>query len=170
METWDPAQTAFLRILFCTDFSENADFSFSFALDAAARRPGSELYLLHVIPETEAQFWKTYIYEVEDVDNKAKHDVDERIETYRSRLPENVTLQVEIRVGKDSQEILAFAREKQIDLIVMGRQGRGSLQKALFGSVAEKVVRKADSAVLVVPLSYSRKRSEVHGPPHTNTD
>ena len=170
METLDSSQTTFQRILFCTDFSENADFAFSFALDAATRRPGCQLYLLHVIPETEAQFWKTYIYEIEDVDNKAKHDVDERIETYRSRLPENVTFNVEIRIGKDSQEILTFAQDKQVDLIVMGRQGRGSLQKALFGNVAEKVVRKADCAVLVVPLSYEKKRSEGHGPAQTNTD
>ena len=160
METFDPTKTTFQRILFCTDFSETADFAFSFALDAATRWPGSELYILHVIPEIEAQFWKTYIYEVEDVDTKAKRDVDERIETYRSRLPENVTLHVEIRIGKDSQEILAFAQTKQVSLIVMGRQGRGSLQKALFGNVTEKVVRKADCAVLVVPLSYRKRRTD----------
>ncbi len=160
MDALDLKHTTFRRILFCTDFSENADFAFSFAVDAATRRPGSELYLLHVIPETEAQFWKTYIYEVEDVDNKAKHDVDERIETYRAQLPENVSLQVEIRVGKDDQEILRFARDKQVGLIVMGRQGRGALQKALFGNVTGKVVRKAECAVLVVPLSYREKQKD----------
>lgn len=157
----DPLQsdeTMFSRILFCTDFSENADFAFSFAVDAASRRPGCRLYLLHVIPESEAQFWKTYIYEVDDVDAKARHDVDERIEVYRSKLPEHIELNVEIRIGKDNQEILTFARDRQIDLIVMGRQGRGALQKALFGNVTEKVVRKADCAVLVVPLSYRERR------------
>ncbi len=159
MAALDPKDTTFQRILFCTDFSENADFAFSFAVDAATRRPGCELYLLHVIPETEAQFWKTYIYEVDDVDNKARHDVDERIETYRAQLPENVTLQVDIRIGKDDQEILRFAGEAQIDLIVMGRQGRSALQKALFGNVAGKVVRKAECAVLVVPLSYRQRRA-----------
>lgn len=157
MAGFDPNETAFQRILFCTDFSENADFAFSFAVDAAVRRPGSELYLLHVIPESEAQFWKTYIYEVEDVDAKAKHDVEEQIEkNYRARLPEGVDIKLEFRVGKDSQEILRTAKEKQIDLIVMGRQGRSSLGKALFGNVTEKVVRRADCAVLVVPLSYDK--------------
>ena len=93
--------------------------------------------------------------------NKTKSslfDVDERIETYRARVPEQVEFHVEIRIGKDEQEILAFARERQVDLIVMGRQGRGALQKVLFGKVTEKVVRKADCAVLVVPLSYRRRR------------
>lgn len=154
-------QTTYRRILFCTDLSENADFAFQFAVDAAMRRPGSELYLLHVIPETEAQFWKTYIYEVENVDSKAKRDLDERItEAYVSKLPQGLKLNIEYRIGKDWQEIVAFAKEKEIDLIVMGRQGRGALQKTLFGNVNEKVVRKADCAVLVVPLSYQKRLQE----------
>lgn len=151
-------ETTFQRVLFCTDLSENADFAFDFAVDAARRRPGCELFLLHVIPETEAQFWKTYVYEVEDVDNKAKRDLDQRIDqAYVSRLPEDVEMKIEFRIGKDWQEILDFAENNQIDLIVMGRQGRGSLQKALFGNVTEKVVRKALCAVLVVPLSYQKR-------------
>lgn len=153
-----PTETTLQRILFCTDFSENADFAFSFAVDAAVRRPGSQLYLLHVVPETEAQFWKTYIYEVEGVDAKARHDINERIDqTYRSKLPKDLELKVEFRIGKDYQEILRFTRENQIDLIVMGRQGHNALQEAFFGNVTEKVVRKADSVVLVVPLSYRER-------------
>ena len=92
-----PTEPTFFRkeplgqcILLCTDFSENADFAFNFAVDAATRRPGSQLFLLHVVPETEARFWKSYIYiyEVEDVNAKAMHDIKERIDqTCRSRLP-----------------------------------------------------------------------------------
>lgn len=146
------------RILFCTDFSENADFAFDFALDAAVRRPGCSLYLLHVIPEADAQFWKSYIYEVEGVDDKAKRDIDEKIQTaYRSRTPASVNLHVEMRIGKDSQQILAFAQEKDVDLIILGRQGSSALEKALFGNVTEKVVRKAECAVLIVPLSFQKK-------------
>lgn len=158
MEHNEPLQTTCQRILFCTDLSENADFAFSFAVDAAVRRPASELFLLHVIPETESQFWKSYIYEVEGVDDKAKHDLDLRIEqAYTSKLPKGLKMQTEFRIGKDYQVILDFAHEKKIDLIVMGRQGSGSLQKALFGNVTEKVVRKADCTVLVVPLSYEKR-------------
>ena len=35
--------------------------------------------MFHVIPEPDAQFWKSYIYEVDDVDNKAKQDIDRKI-------------------------------------------------------------------------------------------
>lgn len=147
----------YCRILFCTDFSENADFAFDYALDAAVRRPGCELYLLHVIPEPDAQFWKTYIYELDEVDDKAKHDIDAKIaDSYLPRVPEGIDFRVEMCVGKDYLKILEFAREKQVDLIVIGRHGHSALEKVLFGNVTEKVVRKADCAVLVVPLSVKQ--------------
>jgi len=39
---------------------------------------------------------------------------------------------------------------------VLGRHGHSSVGKTLFGSVAEKIVRKAGCAVLVVPLDFAR--------------
>lgn len=147
------------RILFCTDFSENADFAFAYALDAAVRRPGCTLYLLHVIPEPDAQFWKTYIYELDNVDEKAKHDIDQKIaEVYLPRVPASIDFRTEICVGKDYIKILEFARDNQVDLIVMGRHGHSALENVLFGNVAEKVVRKASCAVLVAPLSARRHK------------
>jgi nucleotide-binding universal stress UspA family protein len=148
----------FKRILFCTDFSENADFAFRFALDAAQREPDSRLHLLHVVPESEAQFWKSYMYEVDNVDEKARQDIDEHINTsYRSLVPEGLSFQTEFRIGKDSQEILDYAKTHQIDLIVMGRQGQSGLQTALFGNVTEKVCRHAECAVMVIPLAYQKR-------------
>ena len=146
------------RVLFCTDFSKNANFAFNFAIDAANRRPGCKLFLLHVIPESEAQFWKTYIYEVDGVDKKAKHDIDAIIEkNYLPSIPQGMDFQIEVRVGKDHIKILEFARENDIDLIVMGRQGHSTLSKALYGNVTEKIARKADCAVLIIPLSFENK-------------
>jgi len=153
-----PAKELLERILFCTDFSENADFAFDFAVDAATRRPGCILYLLHVIPETDAQFWKTYLYEVENIDAKAKQDIDARIdEGYRPRVPQGLDFRVEFRIGKDYMKILEFAQEQDIDLIVIGRQGKSALQAAFFGNVTEKVARKADCAVLMIPMSFEKK-------------
>ena len=121
----DPFPNPFKRILFCTDFSENANFAFDYATDMATHRPGCILYLLHVIPEPDAQFWKTYLYEVEGIDEKARQDIDARIaEAYLPRVPPGVRLETEIRIGRDYVKILEFAKEKRIDLIVIGRQGR----------------------------------------------
>jgi nucleotide-binding universal stress UspA family protein len=152
---------SFLNILFCTDFSENADFAFSFLVDIARQNPNRKLYLLHVVPESEAQFWKGYIYEVENVDQKAKADIDHRIQqNYKSKMPAGADLAVEFRIGKDYQEILTFAEEKNIDLIILGRQGKGAFQKAFFGNVTEKVARHASCAVMIIPLSYKENLSK----------
>ncbi len=147
----------FKRILFCTDFSENADFAFGFAVEQARRLEGCMLYLLHVVPEPEAQFWRTYLNEVDDVESKGREDMDRKIqESYRSRLPEGIEMRVEIRPGTDYDQILEFAEEQKVDLLIMGRQGRSSLGKVLFGNVTEKVVRKARCPVLVIPLCFER--------------
>jgi nucleotide-binding universal stress UspA family protein len=159
MNTGKEASNPFKRILFCTDFSENADFAFACALDAAQRSPDCVLYLLHVIPEPDAQFWKTYLYQIdEDLDARAKQAIDVKIaESYLPRVPEGMNFEVQISIGKDYMKILEFAEEKDVDLIVMGRQGRGAWGTVLFGNVTEKVTRKAECAVLVVPLSFKKK-------------
>jgi len=159
MEPANFPASPYKTILFCTDFSANADFAFAYALDAAVRRPGCALHLLHVIPETDAQFWKTYIYEVEDIDRKAKADIDAKIEqTYRPGVPAGVYFHCTIRVGKDYKEILSFAEEIQADVIILGRQGHGTLGKAFFGRVTEKIARHAACPVLIIPLDYQKKR------------
>ncbi len=142
------------NILFCTDFSANAALAFDYAMDAAVRREGAVLYLLHVIPEPESQFWRTYIYDVDfNVDEKAKRDLDDKIEAeYSSRIPASIDFKIEFRIGKDYQKILEFANSISADLIVLGKQGRSPLHNFIFGSVAERVVGRAKCPVLVVPL------------------
>ncbi len=151
-------QEAFKRILFCTDMSRNAEFAFNYALSALRPEHGAELHLLHVIPETEAQFWKTYVYELEGVDEKAKRDLDQEIKSsYLSRVPEGLALKVEYRIGKDWREILAYASEREIDLIVIGREASSEARRALFGSIVELVARKAECAVLILPKSLESR-------------
>jgi nucleotide-binding universal stress UspA family protein len=63
---------------------------------------------------------------------------------------ERFTVHGEAREGTPYHEIIAFANEKDVDLIIMGTHGRGGLAHLLLGSVAEKVVRKAPCPVLTV--------------------
>ncbi len=146
------------RVLFCTDFSESADAAFDYALDAVVRRPGAALHLLHVVHEADAQFWRSYLAEVEDVEQQGRQIIERKIrDTYLNRVPIGVALQIEVRDGPGAETILAFAAEIQADLVVIGRHGHGRLSKTLFGGVAEKIVRKARCPVLVVPLEYATK-------------
>lgn len=145
-------------ILFCTDFSDNADFAFHYALASAQRCGDADLHILHVLPEPEAQFWRTYLYEVDDVDAKARADMDRKIkDTYLHEIPETMEATIAIRKGIAPEQILDYAREIDADLIVMGRQGSSSLTKPLFGNVTEKIARKANCPVLIIPYSFEKK-------------
>jgi nucleotide-binding universal stress UspA family protein len=147
------------KILFCTDFSENARFAFDFAVDAAIRNVGSALTLLHVIPEPDAQFWKGYIYEVGDMDAKARADIDLAVDAdYRPRVPDGVAFAVEMRIGEAARTILDFAEQEGTDLIILGRQGCGAITQWLLGNVTGKVMRKATCPVLVVPMAFKEKQ------------
>jgi nucleotide-binding universal stress UspA family protein len=55
-----------------------------------------------------------------------------------------------VRVGQPEQEILRFAEDEGVDLIVMATHGWTGLQHLLLGSVAEKIVRHARVPVLTV--------------------
>lgn len=150
------------KILFCTDFSANADFAFDFAVDAAIRNTGCTLCLLHVIPAPDAQFWKGYIYEVGDMDAKARADIDQTIDArYRPRVPAGVTFEVEMRIGDAARMILDFAELQGVDLIILGRQGRGAITQWLLGNVTGKVARKASCPVLVVPMAFKERQPAV---------
>jgi len=141
------------KILFCTDFAEDANNAMDVAISIAQAFNLDTIHLLHTIPEPDAQYWKTYIYELDDnVDVKAKHDVDEKIkESYMSKLPEGVKLQVNVKVGKDYMAILEFAQEHNIDMLIIGKAKLSAFQSSWLGSAIKQIVRKAHCPVLIVP-------------------
>ena len=55
-----------------------------------------------------------------------------------------------VRTGVPFLEIIRYAKELEIDLIVLGTHGRTGLAHVLLGSVAERVVRKSPCPVLTV--------------------
>jgi nucleotide-binding universal stress UspA family protein len=66
---------------------------------------------------------------------------------------ENIPCETIMHVGGQPYEfIIHEAKEKNIDLIVMGTHGRTGLDKLLIGSVAERVVGHAPCAVMVTPV------------------
>ena len=55
-----------------------------------------------------------------------------------------------MRRGAPFLEIIRYAKENDVDLIVLGTHGRSGLAHVLLGSVAERVVRKSPCPVLTV--------------------
>lgn len=147
-----PHRNIFRKILFCTDFNTDAMQAFRYALNIAAANEGSEIVIFHAIPEPDAQFWKSYIYEVEDVDTKAKRDIDRKIaDVYLPAIPEGIRWSSRNSVGNVGEEILRVAHTEGVDLVVIGRGAGANVINRLLGNFTEKVVRKAHCPVLVVP-------------------
>ncbi len=71
----------------------------------------------------------------------------------------DVDVQDVVRTGRPHREILAYADQQGIDLLVLGTQGRTGLRKLVLGSVATSVVREATQPVLTVSKNVSNVRS-----------
>ncbi len=63
---------------------------------------------------------------------------------------DDVEVKSEIVVGYAAEEILALSEREDIDLIVMGTHGRTGIDRILFGSVAEKVVKNSNVPVMTI--------------------
>ncbi len=61
-----------------------------------------------------------------------------------------VNTQAIVRVGDPAEEIIKYIEEQEIDLVIMGTHGRKGMNKILFGSVADRVVKNSPVAVMVV--------------------
>ena len=139
------------RILFPTDFSECAEHAMKYAMEMA-RRFESKLYVMHVLDTRiygHLEPFATTVWSVYDAkEEAAKSIVDIIPESEREALKAESL----VREGTPFVEIIKFAREAEIDLIVIGTHGRTGLSHMLMGSVAEKVVRKAHCPVLTIRL------------------
>jgi nucleotide-binding universal stress UspA family protein len=139
------------RILFPTDFSEHAEHAWTYAL-GFAQEFGAEVHVLHVLTPppriTEAYSVSFNPEKLAQAQRDEAHaSMDKQIEAAKDR---NLVFHRELLVGVEFREIIAYARNHQIDLIVMATHGRTGLAHALLGSVAEKVVRKAPCPVLTI--------------------
>jgi len=83
----------------------------------------------------------------------AEKEARETLEKVKSRIEEeNIVAESIIRVdGKPHKPIVQEAKEREVDLIVMGTHGKTRLLNTLMGSVAQKVIGTAPCPVMVVP-------------------
>jgi nucleotide-binding universal stress UspA family protein len=139
------------RICCPIDFSDASRAAMEVASDLA-RRMGAELWLLHAYPVPGYTFPDGSVVAspkmLQDLADGAQRHLDE----WRRSAEELGVPRVETakEAGEPAAEIVAFARERGVDLLVLGTHGRTGLEHALMGSIAERVVRKAHCPVLTV--------------------
>jgi nucleotide-binding universal stress UspA family protein len=141
------------RILVPTDFSSHSEAAAAYAAEFARRFGVEEVHCVHVsdIPAdllATSGYYMTGPNEqfIEQVRTESKKSLD----AFVARNLDGLPVTTAFLEGRPFVEIIRYAREKGIELIVIATHGRSGIKHALFGSVAEKVVRKAPCPVLVV--------------------
>jgi nucleotide-binding universal stress UspA family protein len=146
------------HVLVPTDFSEPSKAALRYGV-ALARAFHAKLHVLHVETRLDLEIDVERELAVQRYVEPAGQQ--RRLNAARELLGKLLTEQEEQElqpehvlraagVGGPYVEIVRYAKERQIDVIVMGTHGRGFVAHMLMGSVAEKVVRKAPCPVLTV--------------------
>ncbi len=112
-----------------------------------ARRFGATIFAVHVVqpdiyPLVPPSEWPKAGQEEEDFRQMSKH----KLENELRGLPHEFLF----LSGNIWRNLIQIIKDKQIDLIVLGTHGRTGIEKALVGSVAEEIFRRADCPVLTV--------------------
>lgn len=139
-------------ILHPTDFSEPSKHALSYAI-SFAREFGAKLYVLHVIEEVaKAAYFDMMqmppLAEImADIETEARKALDNLLD---DEVKEQIEVEYVILRGAPFLETVRYAEEIKADMIVCGTHGHTGIKHALFGSVAEKIIRKAPCPVLSV--------------------
>jgi nucleotide-binding universal stress UspA family protein len=141
------------KILFATDFSEGSSNALPYAVDMA-KHYGAKLYFVHVIYDVAktAGWYVPHISIDEMYSDMVKSAKTELEKLFIDDLRGFKDLEHVVLKGIPYEEITKFATDSKIDLIVLGTHGRRGIDRMLFGSTAEQIVRNAPCPVLSVRL------------------
>ncbi|WP_287155588.1 universal stress protein [Candidatus Solincola tengchongensis] len=132
---------AFTRhVLFPTDFSENADHAFAY-VEKMAKEGARRVTILHVMDK-------------EHLGHRLEEElVTDRLDTMEKILRSGSGVKIEKRIvyGSPFTEIIRTIREEDVQLVVMGSQGRGFIKEVFLGSVSHNVARTSDAPIMLVP-------------------
>ncbi len=145
------------KLLIATDFSHHSAAALRYGLEFA-HRYAAQAEIVYVLPPDE--YALAGCEALTAAKDSARRDVlDLKTKLRRSEgLEEDVDYRVSMLEGPVSESLLEWAREKEVDLIVVGTHGRGGLGKIILGSVAEKIFRHSPVPVLTVGPHIRRRR------------
>jgi nucleotide-binding universal stress UspA family protein len=140
------------KILYPTDFSDLSLVALTYA-KSFAQQYDAELHCIHVLDEA-YQYWLMLGPDgvpAELNTRQLEQAVRTQLEEFSVKnLSDVPKLVMKMIMGRPFVEIIQYARDQAIDMIVLATHGRSGLKHVLMGSVAERVVRKAPCPVLSV--------------------
>jgi|SRR3990172_10291521 len=139
------------RILVPIDFSDYSKSALNYAVEFV-RHFKSELYLIYVVEPViyppDFSMGQIAIPSIDlEMDKRAK---DELVNLVKKQIPSEIKTKTIVKTGKPFIEIIETASELDADMIIIATHGHSGMEHILFGSTAEKVVRKAPCPVLTL--------------------
>lgn len=141
----------FKKVLFPVDFSECSENAFPFAL-SVAKKYEARLYLIHVVRDL--SYFKLMYVKPLMLDDMAQALVkggEKKMKEFCERyLTDFDNFETKVVVGEAGEEVLNYADEKEVDLIIICTHGRKGLNRTLLGSVADGIIKGARVPVLSI--------------------
>jgi nucleotide-binding universal stress UspA family protein len=142
----------FKTILCPVEFSPASNRALEYAL-ALAKEADARLILLHAIEDVLGHAGAEALGHL-SVAEYHHHIEQDAVTRLRGVIPDDarVWAHPEERVvkGRAHQEILKVVAEERVELVVMGVQGKGIVDRLVFGSTAHRVIREAGCPVLTL--------------------
>lgn len=141
----------FKKILVPTDFSPHSQEAVRTAVDVA-QKYGASITLIHVYEPVAYTLPEGYVLVTPQQLVDLNSELERRLATAKAEAVQAGAREIstELLQGPPPNEIVNFAQQKAMDLIVMGTHGRTGIKHTLLGSIAERVLRKAPCPVLTV--------------------
>jgi nucleotide-binding universal stress UspA family protein len=142
-------------ILVPTDFSKTAETAFDFAI-SLAKKLNSKLVLMNAY-QVSAPIAEVPFGVLNDERRSLKEESEKVLKALKMKMDYAGNLAYECLSveGDTSDSILTVAKEKKVDMIVMGTTGQTGLASVLFGSVSLRVMEKATCPVMAIPPGFS---------------
>jgi universal stress protein A len=138
------------KILVPIDFSDYSKNALKYATQFA-KRFNAKLILIYVVEPIiyPADFSMGQVA-IPSTDIDLHSRAEEELNNLASTIDSSLQVETLIKTGKPFVEINETAKEKDVDLVIIATHGHTGVEHLLFGSTAEKVVRKAPCPVLTL--------------------
>lgn len=137
------------KIMVPTDFSSHSQYASKYAAKLAEQF-GAEIHLVHIVEALPVVYYEGTVFTEESEARLVESARKLLHKQPESPWSEGTKVIHEVIQGTPMNEIVAYAKKNEIDLIVAGTHGRTGVGHLLLGSVAEKIVRSAPCPVLTV--------------------